>query len=991
MSADRNALCLQWAFGFNKDLRGGVHSLCDESRTALFYAAAHSGVIYDCATRTQRLLQGHCNPIACAVVSADKRWLVTADAGADSLIVVWDSYSGAPIKTLFNPHAGGVAAIDISPDAMFLVTLSNVDEAAAAATAAVGGVTSALVGDDDAPDTAAPSQQLALWEWTADRDTPLHAETVPPSGVQTAVRFNPSDVREIITNGARQVFFWTWETEFACYSPHLSRHDFRQAIGDFTVSAFLPSTTQAITATCEGDLVLWDMPVGAADGLGAGGAAGGAPGIGADGAPLEKVAIKVIRLCGGALNHVSTIGRYLCLAGNDGAVRFYDFMFRLEAWFEDLEAGAVTSVSFSATAADGSDGMGGELEPAGKAAGGAAGGAQTSLDFAVPDFVVGTRSATIIGLEAALFGEIDAAARRGTVLVQGMSDEVHGVACHPHQSQLLIACFSGGLYLWDYYEKLLLMVRMFNADRLKPLSLAFDPTGEYAAVGFASGVVKIVAPDGLGDLFSFKNGKDAIVETTFSPDGRWLATADADHKVALWTLVLPEPLDELEGDDGRPADGAGGGLTEEEEARKRQPMWTYVGRYRAHTRAITGLQFGARETGELALVSVAEDRTLVEYDLARSSVESGVRLVDAPRRIEQSAVPTACAWHPLLGGDFEDRVITASSEYKLKEWNADNKHCRRTSVGPTFGGPLNRLLNLHARDPATGEVVPSEYLAYGTHEKVVGLVKMPLDGNPNKAMGLIAHPGAVTAIAATHDARFLVTAGGADLTVNLWAIDADAIDAAEAAGGGGVEPYTALLEGGAGGELHEELIDYFYYAQLRTQGEDTTAPRDAKGAVPLAEIPNLMRALGFYPAEQEVANMVSEVKYSQFTRTGEVLDTIDLPSFIRLYVNHRPVFGVGKEQIAAAFETLATSAAGGGGVAAAIGAGDDAAPEAISWPRLAALLQEKGEKLSADELQACVRALTGENEPPLEELTAPEFVDQVLGFEDFDNDKGEQQ
>ena len=81
-SSERNALSLQWAFGFNKDLRGGVHSLCDETRTALFYASAHSGVIYDCATRTQRLLQGHCNPIACAVVSADKRWLVTADAGA---------------------------------------------------------------------------------------------------------------------------------------------------------------------------------------------------------------------------------------------------------------------------------------------------------------------------------------------------------------------------------------------------------------------------------------------------------------------------------------------------------------------------------------------------------------------------------------------------------------------------------------------------------------------------------------------------------------------------------------------------------------------------------------------------------------------------------------------------------------------------------------------------------------------------------------------
>lgn len=35
----------------------------------------------------------------------------------------------------------------------------------------------------------------------------------------------------------------------------------------------------------------------------------------------------------------------------------------------------------------------------------------------------------------------------------------------------------------------------------------------------------------------------------------------------------------------------------------------------------------------------------------------------------------------------------------------------------------------------------SKYYAYATSHKVVGLGKFPLDGNPHKAMGLIAHPG----------------------------------------------------------------------------------------------------------------------------------------------------------------------------------------------------------------------------------------------------------
>ena len=86
--------------------------------------SGHTGVIYDFQNRRQRLLQGHCNPITSCCTSEDKRWIATADSGPDSMIVVWDSLSGTPIKTIFNPAPNGVVAMDISPDAMFLATLS---------------------------------------------------------------------------------------------------------------------------------------------------------------------------------------------------------------------------------------------------------------------------------------------------------------------------------------------------------------------------------------------------------------------------------------------------------------------------------------------------------------------------------------------------------------------------------------------------------------------------------------------------------------------------------------------------------------------------------------------------------------------------------------------------------------------------------------------------------------------------------------------------
>lgn len=40
--------------------------------------------------------------------------LVTADTGEDSMLVVWDVNTGTPRKTIFNPHADGVIALDVN-------------------------------------------------------------------------------------------------------------------------------------------------------------------------------------------------------------------------------------------------------------------------------------------------------------------------------------------------------------------------------------------------------------------------------------------------------------------------------------------------------------------------------------------------------------------------------------------------------------------------------------------------------------------------------------------------------------------------------------------------------------------------------------------------------------------------------------------------------------------------------------------------------------
>lgn len=126
-------------------------------------------------------------------------------------------------------------------------------------------------------------------------------------------------------------------------------------------------------------------------------------------------------------------------------------------------------------------------------------------------------------------------------------------------------------------------------------------------------------------------------------------------------------------------------------------------------------------------------------------------------------------------------------------------------------------------------------------------------------MGIVAHPGDITSVDVSFDGRYLFSAGGYDLSVNMWKIDTEqhrharraALGAAAAmeqveqegaplaaaqaavlskeAEAAALRPYFTLLEGGEGGELHRDIVDYFYYCQLRHLGEDSMEPRNLTG------------------------------------------------------------------------------------------------------------------------------------------------------------------
>lgn len=134
-----------------------------------------------------------------------------------------------------------------------------------------------------------------------------------------------------------------------------------------------------------------------------------------------------------------------------------------------------------------------------------------------------------------------------------------------------------------------------------------------------------------------------------------------------------------------------------------------------------------------------------------------------------------------------------------------------------------------------------------------------------------------------------------------------------------------------------------------------------------------MRAMGYYPTEQEVKNIIDEVKYSQFTEMAVPTTHVNLERFITLFVNHRPVYGIGKNNIEEAFNSLIQEISGSN--------------NSISRGDFTTLLYNEGEAMSVQELEKDLVQLIGEQNIQValpQDITSDAFAENILGFEEVD-------
>eukprot|EP00201_Polytomella_parva_P001508 CAMPEP_0175075524 /NCGR_PEP_ID=MMETSP0052_2-20121109/22066_1 /TAXON_ID=51329 ORGANISM="Polytomella parva, Strain SAG 63-3" /NCGR_SAMPLE_ID=MMETSP0052_2 /ASSEMBLY_ACC=CAM_ASM_000194 /LENGTH=810 /DNA_ID=CAMNT_0016344255 /DNA_START=338 /DNA_END=2773 /DNA_ORIENTATION=+ len=808
--------------------------------------------------------------------------------------------------------------MDISPDGQLLATLS-------------------------ADDPVTKEQEVALWSMSdllnsaAPDVRPIVSTSVPAGDVQTTIRFNMNRMDELISNGKRRVYFWTWvqtTNRFKFYSPPLRSKDFKQSVGDFVTSTFVPGTPQALTGTTDGDIVVWDEQ-GIAAQMGT--------------SATDRRAIKLMRIHNMPITFLSTIGHYIVSGGEDGFVRFFDPLLRIVAWFEDLAAGPIASIAFS------------NVLPERLANVGAA---ETLNRFIVPDFIVATRENRFLSVPSGSFEEFDASKRTGRTILDTLIANVMEIVAHPAKPELVALGRNGTIQQWDSLAHLVTCTRQFSnalgataaipgSHVLKGQTVAYSRNGAFLVVGFHNGQLNVVDSKGFTDIHSARNTSAPILKVAVSANGTHIAAADAQDQVILYAYL----------------------------AYRSQMRWEFVGKCKSHYAPIVSLTFGESPSGGTRLFSVGSDRRMVEYDLMNTKAASvvtannGLRLLsylDFPSGVSPTAMCFAPPLQYFKHFSADTQLLISDESYKVRIFNPDLGAMAATFLGPTFGQPIRQMILFKAF------ASDGNFIAFHTGHRVLGLISWPLQGDPSQTVGLIAHPGRIVSVAVSFDGRKLLSAGD-DGIVAMWDVTTRGLEAAAArrakematvTPAAGCAAAAKLWEAAVGDpEVLKDLQDYFYYSELKAQGEDTLEPRKITGMVPLVMVPDLMRAAGFYPSEADIQNLLNHVTYMAQQRDVDKPEEVSFNDLLCLYVNHRPLNNVTIDDITAAFKAI--NARGN--------------PLRIENERLKDMLLTGGEAMGVEELAAALKALTGaETLNKVVSNTAVnvnQFSEDILGFE----------
>nr|XP_012138941.1 PREDICTED: WD repeat-containing protein 66-like [Megachile rotundata] len=888
---EESSLCpfkLLWSFGLNSEVP--VINLTTQNRTIIAYACSHTVIIYNYVTKEVVNLQGHQNAVKRITASVDGKWLLSAGFGEDCVLVVWDTETGVPVCTLFNPHGKyAMTAARISPNAKYIVTVGNEIQ-----------------------------QRVHFWLWTYGKDE--------PDGVL--------ELTETVTDRAKTVAFNDEVSEeFALTA------DYNIIFCKWSGLVILPFVVLLLWIRL-GYVMVWSMAAGADI--------------------TERKHLKSVQLHKCSITVLVHHDDLVVLGTAEGRICFYGLDLRILYSYQNPYMNCITSISFelrssllgpvsivSESELEFSDEehieYEGELEILSESklqepicdekikylrklqsieADEVSSSMSINMETTFKDHNKGKKKfrrptgPTDATLEGAPFytSHFIVSSLNGTValidipelkcnfIFRHVSGPITSLDTHPRSDFIVTGNIHGAITLYDYKKCKLIVSRkspplpdfnllfdiqvkwgniiyftcpQINEKATAVTVLKYSPVGDLLACGLENGTLWMLHPVTLDplDRNPYKHSSESIQKLVFTECGEYMAYSDNTLVVAVF---------------------------KKNHATYFNYIYDFLGKYHVHHADVRDLLFGpaTSSSGVPRLFSLGEDQNLIEYNLKESGPYPDPGLLIAEiHKIEYTATPLCLNWYPELG--VERFLMISNSEFKYKLLNDVTKMNRGTFLGPLFNTPVRYLKVL-----PTKELKGGGYMVFAT-EREIGLQIYPFDGNPYKILGMIGHPRKITNLCTNNDGSILFTSGDNDPCVLMWKIKCRAVDVIAHLGGEGLDPYYCLIQGGKKGWLFNEMRDLFYYAQILQQGENTTATRIVSEKVSIKQIPNLMRAVGYYPSNEEIELLLAEISYKNYANTGQMVEEITFEDFVKFYINHRPAAGISMRQLQEAFQTFA--------------------------------------------------------------------------------------
>ena len=77
------------------------------------------------------------------------------------------------------------------------------------------------------------------------------------------------------------------------------------------------------------------------------------------------------------------------------------------------------------------------------------------------------------------------------------------------------------------------------------------------------------------------------------------------------------------------------------------------------------------------------------------------------------------------------------------------------------------------------------------------------------------------------------------------------------------------------------MVDGKLMGIVSSQGEESTDLRLISKKVLIEQVPSLMQALGYYPTEKEIEDLMNEIKFDHVSESGEIAQSITIEELVK--------------------------------------------------------------------------------------------------------------